>query len=232
MTLPPNIKTHCNNCGGIKNHSVLFSKEVSEEDQEDGFYESNFYLTVSCLGCESVSFLILTHACYTDGTVQCNYPSSAFRKKPRWLSDFSILFDDSLRHVNRLIDEIYSAIQNDAPNLAALGVRSLIEIVMIMKCADLGTFSKNLDAFHSGGHISIYQKEKLMHLIDIGHAVTHRGFAINNEDIIVLMDILENILESLFANGDVQGLAQKVPKRTLRKSAQKEDPSEPASPAS
>ena len=231
MTLPSNIKTHCNKCGGIKNHLVLFCKEVFEEDQENGFYESNIYSTVSCLGCESVSFLIITDACYTDGTVQCNYPSAVFRKKPRWFSIFNVPVDVNLRHVKRLIDEIYSAIQNDAPCLAVLGVRSLIEFVMIMKCGDLGSFSKNLDEFHSGGHISTYQKEKLMHLIHIGHAVTHRGFTLKNEDVILLVDILENIMESIFANGDVQWLAQKVPKRTLRKTAQQIDASEPASPA-
>ena len=51
--------------------------------------------------------------------------------------------------------EIYQAVCGGQLRLAVMGVRALIEQVMIHKVGDNGSFVKNLDAFQKAGYISL-----------------------------------------------------------------------------
>jgi len=49
--------------------------------------------------------------------------------------------------VRGLLAEVYTAFQANARRLATMGVRAVLEAVMIDKVRDNGSFAKNLDAF-------------------------------------------------------------------------------------
>jgi hypothetical protein len=72
-----------------------------------------------------------------------------------------------------LLHEVHQAVRGNMRRLAAMGVRSLIEHLMISKVGDLGTFQKNLDAFHEKGYISLVERDCVRTLLDAGDAATH-----------------------------------------------------------
>jgi len=73
------------------------------------------------------------------------------------------------------LQELYTGIGAQNWWLTMLGVRSLLEFVMVEKVGDNGSFVKNLEKFLDGGFISKIQLDALGPLIEAGHATTHRG---------------------------------------------------------
>jgi hypothetical protein len=72
--------------------------------------------------------------------------------------------------VSRLVEEIYTALHGECLSLAAMGVRALLERVMIDCIGDQGTFTRNLTAFQEQGYISSRQKNVLEANLEVGHA--------------------------------------------------------------
>lgn len=213
-------KAHCNNCGGNRNH-LLLNEIIKTEDQEfeDGQYGISWgdnYYVLECCGCESVKLLHeswFSEDCDFRGQpiVNCRYyPSSIFRPLPKW---FNLLDRDW--HISQLLNETYKALQNEAPSLAAMGIRASIEAIMIDKVGDTGSFAGNLKKFQAQGYISNFQVEILEAALELGHASIHRGFIPKKEDIEVALDILENLVHVLYLLEEkARATAQGIPKRS------------------
>jgi hypothetical protein len=80
------------------------------------------------------------------------YPPSIFRPQPKWLS-----LPDREWHITKLLQEVYNVLQNNAPVLAAMGIRAVLEAIMIDRVGDNGSFAANLKKFQVQGHISMVQ---------------------------------------------------------------------------
>ena len=76
------------------------------------------------------------------------------RKLPKWAFLFRFSYEEGTT-VGELLTEVHKAIQGNMPRLAAMGIRSLIEHVMISKVGDQGSFNLHLNAFEKGGYISL-----------------------------------------------------------------------------
>jgi len=117
-----------------------------------------------------------------------------------------------------LLQEIYVAIQNDSLRLAVMGIRALLEHVMIDKVSDRGTFQKNLDAFEEQGFVSKSQRTILESVLEAGHATIHRAFSPSRDELVALIDITENVIESIYLNElRAARIAGKVPPRGAKK---------------
>jgi hypothetical protein len=201
------VREFCNTCSGKTKHEILHHEEVEWEEgigEDNSIYGANVYDLLKRLGCEHV---VLRHNSWFSEEIDPEtgrheirttyYPPATYRKAPKWLSDlmWTTEYDDSLEEIMR---EIYVALQNDAPRLATIGIRALIELVMIDKIGDQGTFSKNLDAFESAGFISVSQRKVLEPVLEAGHATIHRNFKLKKNEVARLMDIAESIIESIY----------------------------------
>ena len=220
-------RVHCNRCGGQRRHELLHKEEFEwEEDIGDGMIISgaNIYELLKCRGCDHV---VVRHKSWfsedfdpDSGQPVVNtilYPPATYRKQPDWLTEllFVSLFDDSIQS---LVEEIYIALQNDAPRLATMGIRALLEKIMIDKVGDKGNFRSNLDAFQGAGFISESQREVIEPVLDAGHATIHRGFKPNKKDVGLLMDITESVIESIYINAyRAKGFKEKIPPRKKRR---------------
>jgi len=221
---------HCNVCGGRKRHWVLYDeKDRWDEDIDEGFHieGEDKYTLFRCCGCENVSF---QHSSWrsdglnSDGepyTTILNYPPPSFRKQPRWLTDlmFATDFDDTIED---LIREIYIALQNAAPRLAVMGIRALLELAMIDKVGDQGSFSKNIKTFEEKGFVSLKQREILEQVLEAGHATMHRAFKPSKHIVGILMDITESVIEATYLNEfRAKGIVDKVPPRPKKDKREK-----------
>jgi hypothetical protein len=73
--------------------------------------------------------------------------------------------------VRSLSAEIYKAPGGGHHRLAAMGIRALLEQVMVIKVCDHGYFGENLGAFCEKGFILRIQRDVLSTVLDLGHAV-------------------------------------------------------------
>jgi Domain of unknown function (DUF4145) len=113
--------------------------------------------------------------------------------------------------------EIYQAVCGGQLRLAVMGVRALIEQVMIHKVGDNGSFVKNLDAFQNAGYISLVQRDALSDILDAGHATIHRAYEPKTEDIQVALDIIEGVMAAIYVHGDAaKQVSARVPPRPKR----------------
>ena len=220
-------KSYCNKCTGHRNHEVLHRENTSWEEHiadEYTIYGDDVYEMVKCCGCEKISFCHQSRFSEDidvkgDLRISTNYyPAAIYRKKPKWINDLLSPLDLNDSFVSDVIDEIYIALQNNSHRLAVLGIRALIEHIMIDNIGDNGSFSKNLNKFQSEGFISKLQRNSLEPIIEVGHATMHRAFSPSEKDLIILIDVTESIIESIYINEQrAKKISKKIPKRAKTK---------------
>ena len=194
-------KLHCNLCRGTTWHAVLLTREQHhyEEGEHGPSYEEHMvYRLAECNGCESISL----HTAWTNSAqpaaTEEQWPPKISRHQPKWM--FQLWLSENIENPFKLefLREIYAALKAGSLRLAVIGVRALLEQVMLQHVSDQGTFKKNLDAFESAGFISHIQRLSIEPVIEAGHASIHRGFKATYEQVEAILDVTENILESLY----------------------------------
>src|SRR5690242_4293164 len=117
------VKAHCNECGGERNHDLLHSVQTSWEDEEAEVWSKDTYETLRCCGCELIK-LRHRHMFSEDYEETITYfPPAISRPPPEWFTSLSDELDDEDQFVQKLLQEVYVAVQNDLPRLATMGVR-------------------------------------------------------------------------------------------------------------
>jgi len=206
------IPAYCNQCSGNTKHDILHSEEILEDslvdDDPDVVLEwGNRYDLIKCRGCDSIS---LMHKYWFSEDLDIIgdfprpkiytyfYPPRTFRKEPTWISELN--HSGSVEQIKILLKEVYVALKNESFYLGTMGIRALIEHVMIDKIGDQGNFKKNLTLFEENGFISKIQREALEPVIEAGHASMHRLYKASVNDLMAIIDIIENILQSIYIN--------------------------------
>lgn len=214
------IQAYCNACGGLRNHRVLKKVEKSWDQALNDRYtvwSQSEYLMLQCAGCDQAR---LRHRSWfseetdEDGRPLMNeayYPPSAYRPHPKW---FTLL--DNEWHITKLFAEIYLALQNGCPALAAMGLRAVIEATMIDKVGDSGSFAGNIKKFHAAGYLSLVQQTSLSAALELGHASIHRGHIPDSFQLETALDITENLIHGLYvidhrAQASVRNLPPRKP---------------------
>jgi hypothetical protein len=211
------VKAHCNTCGGERNHEVLHTEKSKWSDDEHALWGSDAYQTLRCCGCEEIKLRHTSMFSEHDEPSVYYFPPSIFRKHPKWFDDLYFEVPNEERFVVKLLSEIYVAVQNNLPNLALMGVRSLLEKIMIAKVGDKGSFAKNLNAFSAEGFVSGRQKESLEVILEAGHAAIHRKYKPRKQEVVTVLDITEHIIESVYLHSSkVSVLKNRVPERKPR----------------
>ena len=201
------VTAPCSHCLKETRQNVLHS-EVQTLDDE---VSHEVYKLLKCAGCQTIS--MANYSFYDGEVTECYrkryYPSQAKRKTPSWRSELSFGAG--------LFDEIYEALTGGQYRLAVMGIRALLEQVMISKVGDNGTFAKNVDAFYRQGYISFVQIEAMNAILGAGHATMHRRFTPSDSDVNTALDITENILSAIYVNGEAAArVADRVPPRPPR----------------
>ena len=113
--------------------------------------------------------------------------------------------------------EIYIAVHNDAKSLALMGIRALLEAIMLNAVGNKGTFRKNLEAFREEGFVSKVQESLIEKTLEAGHATIHRKFEPRAQEVTACLDIAENLIELLIILPQAgEELSKRIPKRGTR----------------
>ncbi len=218
-------KAHCNGCLGERNHEILYTYEYSEDDVEHGVTFFGKHELLKCLGCERI---VLRRTYGNDVEVDDDgnsiesiqyYPPAISRPRPQWFYELSSIGrleagKSEYTYIYDILQEIYIGLQNNSIRLATLGIRTLLEFIMIQKVNDNGTFANNLNEFEKNGYISAGQKEILETVLEAGHATMHRSYSPSEEELITCMDITENVIATIFIHPrEAKKLSLRIPPR-------------------
>jgi Domain of unknown function (DUF4145) len=201
-------------CAGERNHVVLHSVHTEWGDKRTNEYGSDSYETLQCAGCDSIK---LRHTEIFSGhphKTVTYFPAATFRRHPEWFVDLMLELPANDNYTLELLNEIYVAMQHNLLRVAAMGVRALLESIMIYKVGDQGSFKKNIAQFEAQGFVSKIQGSRLSSILDAGSATVHRNYSPAREDVVTLIDIAEHVIESVFIHEiKVHALNSRVPKR-------------------
>ena len=218
---------YCNRCLGETNHQVLYStttnwEETLGDNREYSIDGANTHSLVRCCGCDTVR---MVHQHWFSEDIGLNgpeirksyYPPNIRRQMPEWMT-----FGLSMNHseISAIFSEIYSAVGVNSLRLAAMGIRALVERMMIDKVEDQNSFEANVRAFYEAGYVAGFQQEVFKGtLIEAGHAAMHRDWEPTAEDIDTLLDITEALAKAIYVDpAKAEKVGKRLPKRHASKS--------------
>jgi hypothetical protein len=208
-------RLHCNGCRGDTWHKLL--KETHDEGSEPYDEECHIWWHIvhqmfECCGCKSVVVRRSHEFSEWDYPDVRFFPPPVSRHKPDWFHQIPA----SLRS---LLMEVYNSLDADTRALPLMGARALLDMVIVDKVGDGGTFADKLRELESQGFISQKNREILDAALDAGSAAAHRGYAPKLADVHAVMDIVENLLQAIYV---LDKIALEIKKSTpLRPAAKK-----------
>jgi hypothetical protein len=204
------IKLHCNNCRGNTFHRLL-KKEEDHGSEEWGPDELFQWVTThemfGCLGCKSVLMRRTYADSESEGQEVRYFPPRSSRHKPNWYHKLPV-------ESQMLLSEIYNSLDADNRALPLMGARTLLDMLMVDKVGDVGTFGQKLKRLEDGGFISQKNREILEIALDAGSAASHRGYSPGLQIVSSVMDIVENLLQAMYVLDEVAAeLKKAIPPR-------------------
>ncbi|ACH37446.1 hypothetical protein Gbem_0417 [Citrifermentans bemidjiense Bem] len=137
------------------------------------------------------------------------FPPKQFWKKPLWFPKLSKAYQ-------KIFSEVYSALDSSLFILAATGIRTALDKVMVEKIGDIGRFETKVDRLVEKEIITPADKELLMAVVNAGSASAHRGYSPTIKATTHMMEITEHIFYKLcFEQNKTADLLSKA--RTLRR---------------
>lgn len=133
--------------------------------------------------------------------------SDSSKKYPEWFQELG----DTEKSI---IVEIDEAMKTGLKALPLMGIRALLENIMLSYIDDKKTFKKNLKEFEAQGYVTEKIADILFQVIDAGSAVMHRAHIPSGEDVKICMDVVINLIQSLkILNPKVDDIHKQLPKR-------------------
>jgi len=216
--VPTVERIHCNRCRQNTRHRLLHKVvDTDQEDLDDGPTVDYTITseTFQCCGCDMV---VLRQTVVCDpidvwNTVQY-FPPPVSRHPPTW-------WYTCPTEVRAVMDEVYKSLDANTRRLPMMGARTLVDMLMVEKAGDVGTFDDKLKKLEGLDYISPKNREVLFAALNVGHAAAHRGHAPSNDDVNAVMDIVENLLHAVYV---LPGMAQRLREGTPQRPTVKTQP--------
>lgn len=186
----------CNKCGRELLHQIAAKYEKTSCDGEVEITRTAEIL--ECCGCGYTLLRKKTHFSefqYQPGDfdLEPEYaPPLNLRQEPAWLASLD------KKEIREVLLETEYAFNHGMCYLAAIGARTVLELVLVDKVGDIGTFEKKLQEFENQRFVTPLNKKKLDILLNVGNAAAHRGYKLSTEDLEVMMTILEQMVHQLY----------------------------------
>ncbi len=193
--------------------TVVESNSEYVEEMEDDLRWITTFEMLQCLGCREI---VLRRTVDWEADMESSvtyFPPATSRNPPKWRFRLGVP-----AQLKRLLTEIYRSLDADTFSLPLMGARALLDMVMVGKVGDMGSFQGKLKELEKAGYVSSRNREVLEAAVDIGSAAAHRGHAATSDEIHTVMDIVENLIQSVYVlEGDAQKLKATTPPRPSRK---------------
>ena len=194
------VRIFCNECLRKMKHIVLSSVKKSGVHNVAPDFSISWENTYQVLECQECSNVTLRVRHWNDEAQWSHdkkdyqdsyYPPIVSRPKPVW-------FDKLDEKYQEVLEEVYVALDANARFLAAFGARTALDMLIVDKIGDIGSFKKKLNKLESDGFIDSTEKELLDAVTEAGNAAAHRGYAPDEKLLDSVMDILESLFDRLY----------------------------------
>lgn len=182
----------CRKCLHVTSHRSIASGQLG--DQSKKLYQT--FSVESCHECRTTTYCIDSKMNPGAGigdssTILTTYhPPLIRRLKPDW-------FESLKNESQKVLSEVYSAIDNKLYFLASSGTRTAIDQLIFEKIGNVGTFKGKIKKLVEEQIIDCDESEMLLAVIDAGSASSHRNFRPDDDTINHMMDILETVFYKL-----------------------------------
>lgn len=213
------ISTFCHNCQSETKQEVLFQKGELTTQEYISFgpddkrgesvwtIEGRIWKVSSCNGCEKVNLNVFQrNDPAKDDILIHQFPQKVIRNIPYWVSFLN------LKYI-QLFAEVYGSLNSGHIRLPLMGARTLLDIFIVEKIGDIGSFKSKLQKLRQDGYISEASRELLDVALEYGNAAIHRGYEAEKEEIMGVMDIIENLLQTEALKDQTMGLKKSIPKK-------------------
>jgi hypothetical protein len=200
MGISKTRKSDCRECCRLTNHEVMF--EHSELLNVDFYHEEDTWQVVRCLGCSTIGFRHqnddyenvregpsgeILHGIYV-----ALYPSVI--KNHRKLAGTHYL--PSI--IQKIYQQTLTALSEKALVLASVRLRATIEATCSHLKVSGNTLEKRIDQLYKGGYVSNGDKNRLHAIRFLGNDAAHEIKEPSNSDILISLQIVEHMLNSVF----------------------------------
>ena len=215
------VGSWCNACHRETSHDVRLNEAESRDDDESSSrVVTTEVAIIRCRGCGTWSIRHKRsvhdrgHAPEEGIASVILEPARTWRRRPDWLSQLEA--DEP--SIAALMDEVYRAANDGQHRLLSMGVRAVLDLVMLQVVGDIGSFEQKLGAMVQSGHLSPRQKDMLETVIDAGSAASHRGFKPARDLPEQMLVVMETIVRDHFVtNPMLQALKKQIPPRPPRR---------------
>jgi hypothetical protein len=158
-----------------------------------------------CCGCYSITLRRTTdYGDFGPDTATQYFPPAVSRHLPSWWYEIP-------EQLKTVLAEVYRSLDADTRSLPIMGARALIDMLILEKVGDVGTFGEKLKGLEGLGVISPQNSKVLSAALDVGNAAAHRGHSPKIDEVNAVMDIVENLLHAVYI---LPGMAEKLKKTT------------------
>jgi hypothetical protein len=197
--MPHSERIFCNECGREQQHKVAASHDRSNVQR--GVEITRTAEIIECAGCGYTILRRKVHFSefqYQPGDIDPDpeyVPGPTVRQEPVWLASLSPIMSEAF-------SETVRALNYEMPYLAAVGVRTVLDMILVSKVGDSGTFEARLSRLEKKSHVTAPERQRLDVLAKVGNAAAHRGFGPNIEDLGIMVDILGRVVQKLYIDPD------------------------------
>lgn len=205
-------KAECASCGGPRNCDI----RGEYSDPFDDGYETVWRI-LQCRGCGSVFVQTVSsnpenvdsepnelgETIWFCITIEKYWPALTKRKKPEWIREYGVLDAEEVGALNRVLREVYDALEHDMRTLAGIGIRTAFDVASGLLGVDKDlTFKAKIEALVTQGHINAVDLCRIKTLIESGSATAHRESYPNPEELNTMMEVLEHFLHKIWVAPD------------------------------
>ena len=205
----------CGTCGKVTCHRTLTLVATSDESTDGNIQVWDDYLTVQCGGCRTVSFCVQSSCSEErewDPRTEQEELSITNRVYPNRIAGRSELeHSQLLPYVTyRIYEEARTAISNDQPVLAGIGIRVIVETICKERAAKGINLKAQIDDLAATGIITKDGAKILHSLRFMGNSAAHEVKAHSQDELVIALEVAEYSLKGVYI---LPKLAEKLPKK-------------------
>jgi hypothetical protein len=191
-------KAQCTKCRGVTAHDVVHQVIRRDQSPDGDIQEADIYSIIECRGCETVTFeqaYWCSEDFGPDGVPLIKVTLYPSRTAGRQRVDGWMAYP---RKVQRMYLETLAALSADAPVLATVGMRALVEAICLDQGCITGNLEAKIDALVKQGVLAAKQAEYLNVHRFLGNDAVHEMRSPPSSEILGALDILENLLTTIY----------------------------------
>jgi Domain of unknown function (DUF4145) len=210
-TINETMRAHCSNCKDERNCETV--TKVEERGGDEDFQWHTDWFILKCKGCDYVFVkkVMSNSEDYDnfykdDGSTGTEYnevvsyfPPLSKRPHPEWLFQYNRMQNPKGLGIGSVFEQVYGALNNDLPVLAAIGIRTSFDLAAVQLNVDPSkSFEKKIEELIRTGKIKDLDKTMISQLVDAGSASAHRGWVPSEKQLELMIELLESFIEENF----------------------------------